>query len=310
MTTGSDAMNNSSGWTGSKESRSGYRIRPMMFGLATGIFLVITFLLLRQTLNTRVLGDEWESRDLICVEDINHDRWDRLLKKYVDDEGLVRYRAWHSSKEDCAELRDYLELLALAGIDDNGHLCHRKNGDVSGTAHEMAFWINAHNALVVQGILEFYPTGSIRQHSNPLGFDIREHLKLMAGERAYSLNDISRRCLAGFHDPRVRFAMCSASRSCPPLVNRAWTAADVEELLTQCAAGFLNSPANVFADSGGELHLAHLLDENCAEECWQQFGSWRSLASLVGDGNCRRLIEGGTAKIIYIPHDWSLNEKR
>ncbi len=292
---------------------------PTQFGKALRIGVIVLgsvvvsiagFLFLRQALNTRVFGLEWDSRHPGFVEDVDHSRWDRLLKKYVDDQGLVRYRAWHSNEVDRAALHDYLELLAITGIDSDGHLVSRGDRNASLTAHEIAYWVNAHNALLIEGILAVYPTDSIRQHVNPVGYDIQQHLKLMTGGRAFSLDDIIRTCLASFHDPRVRFGITNASKSCPALLNRAWTASEVEKLLEQCAGEYLNSTSHVSLDSHGELHLAKMLDEDYDGEYWSAMGSWRRLTRLIKDPLVRQRIESGDAKIVSTPHDWSLNDKR
>lgn len=293
-----------------KQTRFGIAFRGALIALASVAILLAGFVFLRQVLNTEVLGSTWDSRYQGCVEDVDHSRLDRLLRKYVDDQGLVRYRAWQANEADRAELRDYLELLSSTGIDGNGKLFRRRGTNGNSNDHEIAFWVNAHNALVIQGILDVYPTDSIRQHANPVGYDIRQHLKLMTGGRAYSLNDIERTCLAGFQDPRVRFAISNASRSCPPLLNRAWTADDAPMLLDQCASEYLNSSAHCALDKNNELRLAKMLDENNSNEYWTTMGSWRSLAHLIEDERMRQQIELNTAKVVFTPHDWSLNEKR
>ena len=48
---------------------------------------------------------------------INHDEFDRLLKKYVNEQGLVNYVAWKQSAPDVSALDDYLKQFA--GKTDN-----------------------------------------------------------------------------------------------------------------------------------------------------------------------------------------------
>ena len=292
------------------QTRFGKAFRGALIVLASVAILVAGFVFLRQLLNTQVLGSNWDSQHQGFVEDIDHGRWDRLLRKYVDDRGLVRYRAWHANDADRAALRDYVELLSSTGIDGNGKLISRHGPGSKSTNHEIAFWVNAHNALVIEGILDVFPTDSIRQHANPVGYDIRQHLKLMTGGRAYSLNDIEQTCLAGFNDPRVRFAITNASKSCPALLNQAWTADDVGILLDQCASEYLNSSANCQLDKNNELRLAKMLDESNSSEYWSTMGSWRSLAHLIKNEQLRQQVESTSAKVVFTPHDWSLNEKR
>ena len=43
---------------------------------------------------------------------IKHDAYDRLLKKYVNDQGLVAYEKWKASAEDRKALDDYVAQFA------------------------------------------------------------------------------------------------------------------------------------------------------------------------------------------------------
>ena len=48
---------------------------------------------------------------------ISHDEYDRLLKKYVNDQGLVNYAAWKANAADLSTLDDYLKQFG-AKIDN------------------------------------------------------------------------------------------------------------------------------------------------------------------------------------------------
>src|SRR5260370_30700700 len=43
---------------------------------------------------------------------INHDEFDRLLKKYVNEQGLVNYGAWKQNQVDLSALDDHLKQFA------------------------------------------------------------------------------------------------------------------------------------------------------------------------------------------------------
>jgi hypothetical protein len=43
---------------------------------------------------------------------IHHDEYDRLLEKYVNEQGLVNYAAWKQSEPDVSALDDYLKQFA------------------------------------------------------------------------------------------------------------------------------------------------------------------------------------------------------
>src|SRR5213596_1256399 len=80
---------------------------------------------------------------------INHDQFDRLLKKYVNEQGLVNYGAWKQNEADHCALDEYLKQFAQ--IPDNPAQGNEK----------AAALVNAYNAFVLRWILATYPTESV-----------------------------------------------------------------------------------------------------------------------------------------------------
>src|SRR6266568_1047346 len=69
---------------------------------------------------------------------INHDEFDRLLKKYVNEQGLVNYGAWKQHATDISALDSYLQQFA-AKIDKPA----QGNEKAAGL-------VNAYNAFMLQ----------------------------------------------------------------------------------------------------------------------------------------------------------------
>jgi hypothetical protein len=82
---------------------------------------------------------------------INHGPFDRLLKKYVNEQGLVYYGAWKQSVADLSALDEYLHQFAA------------KTSNGAQGNEKAASLVNAYNALVLRWILSNYPTESIWQ---------------------------------------------------------------------------------------------------------------------------------------------------
>nr|MBX2817697.1 DUF547 domain-containing protein [Saprospiraceae bacterium] len=62
-------------------------------------------------------------------------------------------------------------------------------------------------------------------------------------DRTYDLNNIEHGIIRKqFDEPRIHFAVNCASYSCPALMNRAYTAADLNAQLDQAARRFINDP--------------------------------------------------------------------
>jgi len=82
---------------------------------------------------------------------INHDEYDRLLKKYVNEQGLVNYAAWKQNASDISALHDYLKQFA-----------GKPDPPAQGNEKAAAL-INAYNAFMLHWILSNYPTESVWQ---------------------------------------------------------------------------------------------------------------------------------------------------
>ena len=72
-----------------------------------------------------------------------------LLKKYVDDQGMVDYTGL---KKDRLSLRRY-----LSGLENNA-----PNDDWT-KDEKLAYWINAYNAYTLDLIIQHYPVQSIKE---------------------------------------------------------------------------------------------------------------------------------------------------
>ena len=80
-----------------------------------------------------------------------------------------------------------------------------------------------------------------------------------------SLDDVENR-LRDMKDARIHFAIVCASKSCPPLRARAYTAASLSAALDEQARAFLADPAkNVLDRARGRLALSKIFDWNRKE---------------------------------------------
>ncbi len=160
------------------------------------------------------LGRSWNSSKQVSMENIDHSSYNSLLQKYVDNNGYVNYKAWKSSSKDRRTLNNYLAHLSQA----NRSIRASKNA-------RLAFWINAYNAVTLEGIMQVYPTTSIRNHTAKLvGYNIWEDLYLIVGKNKFSLEQIEHKILRKMKEPRIHFAIVCASVGCPRLMNKAYTA--------------------------------------------------------------------------------------
>lgn len=239
---------------------------------------------------------------LVPFDKVDHGVWDRLLRKYVDGNGMVDYAAWKASESDTSSLKQYLSTLG------------RGDPEAPTTqAGKLAFWINAYNALTVYGILEVYPTSSIRKHTaKVLGYNIWRDLLLPVAGKKYSLEDIEHKVLRKLGEPRIHFAIVCASIGCPRLRNEAYTSAGLESQLADNTRDFFSRPEHFRADAAKSVvHVSPILE-------WfgEDFGPTpqQRLEKLVkylpADSGVPRLVEHGDFSVRYLDYDWSLNDQR
>ncbi len=210
-----------------------------------------------------------------------HDGWDQLLRQHVSASGKVNYKAL---KKEEAALNAYLEALAANPIQADWS---RKE--------KMAYWINAYNAFTVKLILNNYPVSSIMKLHNGNPWDVK-WIKL--GDKTYSLNQIEHDILRPqFKDARIHFAVNCAAKSCPPLLNRAWTADNLERYFDQQTKAFINNAA-YNKISVEEVQLSKIFEWYAAD-----FGE---LIPYLNKYSTVKIAPTATVK--HIEYDWALNE--
>ena len=243
-------------------------------------------------------GKQWAGADQIAIDQIDHSPFDGLLKKHVDTNGMVNYRAWHADATDRATLKSYLESLSRA---DPNRPSSREG--------QIAFWSNAYNALTIEGILRVYPTTSIRNHTAKIaGYNIWKNLYLQVGNQRYSLEGIEHNVLRPMGEPRVHFAIVCASIGCPRLLNEAYVKERLEDQLIINSTDFFSRPQNLKV-SQGTLHLSKIIE-------WYGKDFGNSTQAQIQAMNpyfpteAQALVARGGFRIQYLSYDWNLNTQR
>jgi len=229
---------------------------------------------------------------------VDHSAFERLLRTYVDQSGLVDYKAWKAQDEET--LRNYLKTLSKV---EPGRL---------GRSERLAFWINAYNALTIQGILEFYPVKSIKDKvSRVLGFNIWDDYPMTVHGESHSLNDIEHKILRKMGEPRIHFAIVCASVGCPKLRNEAYTGANLDSQLEDQAESFFAESRNFRIDrKRGTVYLSSILDW-FGEDFGGSDGAKLDFASrYLSEEEEKEFLRSGKAKVKYLDYDWSLNEQK
>ena len=270
-----------------------------LFMLTIGIGLLVYQAELADAGNPVYLGAK-ASAD-VSIDKIDHDRWNQLLAKYVDHEGMVGYRSWKANTADIQLLDQYLQ-----------HLSSASPRAAASKEAKLAFWINAYNAVTIRGILREYPTTSIRNHTPRLfGYHIWKDLQLYVGGVPYSLDSIEHQTLRKMSEPRIHFAIVCASIGCPKLLNEAYVADRIEEQLEANAEDFFSRQRNFRYDvQAKRFELSSILD-------WfdEDFGNnpkqmLKRIAVWLPTQEARAAAKSGSVSVSYLDYDWSLNQQR
>lgn len=245
------------------------------------------------------VGRPCASAERVSIDQVDHSAFDILLQQYVDARGMVAYDRWKSTPTSFQSLNAYLSRLGCVDL----RAPARREA-------QLAFWINAYNALTIHGILREYPTSSIRNHTSRFGgYHIWKDLKLIVDGRSYSLDDIEHAILRKMGEPRIHLALVCASRGCPPLWNRAYTAEGLDAQLTANGRRYLADPRNFRADAGTQtVSISKLFEWYGTDFGPSAAEQLRALGPMLPAG--AEWAARGTDRVQYLDYDWSLNDQR
>jgi hypothetical protein len=237
--------------------------------------------------------------------------FDQLLDLYVRN-GDVYYRALRSDR---AKLDGYINLLATASV-------------AKGSRQEqIAFWLNAYNALVLRTVIDHYPiqarssqypAKSIRQI--PGAFERLPHR--VAG-RTLTLDQIEKEVLPEFRDARVYFALGRGAAGSGRLRSEAFLPARIEEQLADVASECVTRAQCLSIDrEAGKVNASSIFS-------WRESEFAAAFAAAAPPAFASRapveraiiafvmpkllpiekeMLEKNTFQFVYTPFDWTLND--
>jgi len=218
---------------------------------------------------------------------LDHSKWDQLLKAHVNENGFVDYNGF---KKDRSKLQDYLEYLNQNAPQKDW-----------GLNQQFAFYINLYNAATVEIILENNQPESIKDIGSTVNLVwIQDFIKV--GGKDYSLADIEKSVLQKMGDPRIHFAINCASYSCPKLMNTAYTASNVDEMMDQAAKEFINSDKNDLSNPENPK-LSRIFKWYSSD--FESTGM--SIIEYINQYADSKINKG--AALDYKDYDWSLNKQ-
>ena len=236
---------------------------------------------------------------------------DFILDAYVRD-GEVYYR---SLKSDRGKLDTYVASLAAAPAG-------QQSRDT-----QLAFWLNAYNALVLRTVIDHYPVAgrstdypakSIRQI--PGAFERLTHR--VAG-KTLTLDQIEQTVLPEFHDPRVYFALGRGARGGGRLRSEPFAGARLETQLTETANECITRAQCVHIDREGDKVEANSIFSWREKEFSAVYAAGavsafanrspieRAVLAFITPKLLtteKEFLAKNTFQVVYRPFDWMLND--
>jgi hypothetical protein len=221
---------------------------------------------------------------------IKNDDYDRLLKKYVNDHGLVAYEKWKASVQDRKAIDDYVAQFAAGGNAASGN-------------ERLASLINAYNAFVLQWIVQNYPTESIWALKSSF-----KEKRYKLGGAMVSLNDIENDNLRPEFGYRTHAVLVCAARSCPPLQQSAYAAGSLDDQVGRAYRTWLDrSDLNEFFPDKNEADVSSIF--KWFKSDFDKAGGAKVVIAKFAPGTARPLLEKPDCKITYKGYNWGLNDQ-
>jgi hypothetical protein len=242
-----------------------------------------------------------------------HQPFDQMLDLQVRD-GLVYYRALKSER---GKLDRYIASLDVP---------EARYGAWS-RDQQMAFWINAYNAFVLQTVIDHYPIrgkaaaypqASIRQI--PGAFERAKH---RAAGRSLTLDEIEKTILPAFKEPRAYLALGRGAVGSGRLRSEVYTGARLAAQLDAVQDEFVSERTMLAIDrasdqvtvtpivSWHEAEFVAVYDKGAAGPFAQRSPIERALVAFIEPHLLpleRELVQKNTFRVTYHPFDWRLND--
>ena len=222
---------------------------------------------------------------------IDHDEYDRLLKKYVNEQGLVNYGAWKQNKEDLSALEDYLKQFA-----------QKSDNPAQGNEKAVSL-VNAYNAFMLRWILSNYPTESVWSLKDSFTAKRNE-----IGGRKVSFDDIEYGALRPLIGYRAHAILVCAARSCPPLQRFAYTGDKFEEQDDHAYRVWLaREDLNRFMPSDNRLEISSIF--KWFKQDFDKAGGVPKLLGRYAPEPVQNFAGTGNYETKYISYNWGLNDQ-
>lgn len=187
------------------------------------------------------------------ITKIDYAEFDRLTRKYINDDGLVNYK---ELKTDLPALKSFVDQLATISPDSHPQLFDEKEA--------LRYFVTAYNAWVLYIVTLKYPQKDILWgRFGGIGPKLKfKDQPITLGGKASSLEELEHKIIRPrFGDPRIHFYINCAAFSCPPLPQGAIADGKTDDELDKAARRFINNSKYVRLDAASKkLELSSIFN--------------------------------------------------
>jgi len=209
------------------------------------------------------------------------DASDAFFKQYVSN-GRVKYAEIKQNPKNLQELLSLAKRVKVSTEDPDLY---------------KAFWINAYNIAVINGIIKQFSVNSPKDIEG--FFNIKTH---SLGQKSVTLDDIEKKLLFGNYpdEARFHFVLVCAAKGCPPIIAEAYRPEKLEQQLQQQTVKAMNATEFVKVQKDKVL-LSEIMK-------WYQQDFEIEGGSLLDFVNrYRKTPIPGNWKIDFYNYNWELN---
>ncbi len=175
--------------------------------------------------------------------EFSYDDWTLILARYVDDDGLVDYASLAAERE---PLDRFLEQIETLGPESSPETFPTRD-------HQLAYYINAYNALVFDGVVGLDADADSVWGFTGTGYGFFVRMKVMVDGQKMSLKKLEDDLIReGFKDPRIHAALNCASLGCPKLPREPFLPERLDDQLEAEMRKFVNEDRNCSLDQSSK----------------------------------------------------------
>jgi len=235
------------------------------------------------------------------VKSFDNSDWQKVLDAAVTDDGYVKYDVLTSNQNGTKDA-----LLRYCGL-INTVAPHNKPELFATDADELAYYVNAYNALCMYGILQKNLPSNVKDS----GIFLLSFFPV--GGQSVNLDSLEKKWVRAAGDPRVHFALNCMSTSCPPLRKEPYSGPKLNDQLNDQGRKYLSDPRGAVRD-GDKVKLGEIfkfyekefIDAYKKQSGKQDANLLEAIQQYAGPDSP---VKGATG-YSYMKYDWSLNRAR